>query len=556
MTYAIKFQDLTLGYDRNPAVHRLRGEIAEGSLTAIVGPNGAGKSTMLKGVVGTLRPLEGRIAFGGLTRSEIAYLPQQSDVDRSFPIAVADLVGMGLWREIGGFAGFRAGHRRRVAEAIAAVGLEGFERRPIGSLSGGQIQRALFARLLLQDARLVLLDEPFTAVDVSTMADLIGVVRRWHGEGRTVLAVLHDVDTVRAHFPRTLMLARELVAHGPTAKVLTAENQFRARQMCEACARPPAHLRAERGVMWEALVQPFADFGFMRRALMGCLAISVGATPVGVFLMLRRMSLTGDAMAHAILPGAAVGYLVAGLSLGAMTVGGLIAGMAVALLSGFVTRATALREDASLAAFYLISLAAGVLIVSTRGSNVDLMHVLFGTVLALDNAALILLGAHREPYAVHARAAVPAARARMRGPAVPAFGQRAQRHGAPDSSRPRRAQPRGRVPGARHADGGRHHDPPRRRGAVLDREHRRPDRGRDRHRDALERERSSSLLLLQPALRPGDHPCGRSRLRALAGPRAGQRSCPRAPYGAVSLLPSPQGVGHRGSEHSSPDREW
>ncbi len=239
MTYALKFQDLSLGYDRHPAVHRLQGEIAEGSLTAIVGPNGAGKSTMLKGVTGSLRPLEGRIALGGLTRSEIAYLPQHSDVDRSFPIAVADLVGMGLWREIGGFGGLRAVHRARVAEAIAAVGLEGFERRPIGSLSGGQIQRALFARLLLQDARLVLLDEPFTAVDAKTMADLIGVVQRWHGEGRTVLAVLHDFDTVQAYFPRALMLARELVAHGPTAQVLTAENQFRARQMCEACAGPP-----------------------------------------------------------------------------------------------------------------------------------------------------------------------------------------------------------------------------------------------------------------------------------------------------------------------------
>ena len=239
MTYALKFHDLSLGYDRQPAVHRLQGEIAEGSLTAIVGPNGAGKSTMLKGVTGSLRPLEGRIALGGLTRSEIAYLPQHSDVDRSFPIAVADLVGMGLWREIGGFGGLRAVHRARVAEAIAAVGLEGFERRPIGSLSGGQIQRALFARLLLQDARLVLLDEPFTAVDAKTMADLIGVVQRWHGEGRTVLAVLHDFDTVQAYFPRALMLARELVAHGPTAQVLTAENQFRARQMCEACAGPP-----------------------------------------------------------------------------------------------------------------------------------------------------------------------------------------------------------------------------------------------------------------------------------------------------------------------------
>ena len=144
-------------------------------------------------------------------------------------------------------------------------------------------------------------------------------------------------------------------------------------------------------MIWDALIQPFADFGFMRRALLGCIAIAVGATPVGVFLMLRRMSLTGDAMAHAILPGAAIGYLIAGLSLGAMTIGGLIAGMTVALLSGLVTRVTPLREDASLAAFYLISLSVGVLIVSTRGSNVDLMHVLFGTVLALDDAALILL---------------------------------------------------------------------------------------------------------------------------------------------------------------------
>ncbi|MEM7667621.1 MAG: metal ABC transporter permease [Pseudomonadota bacterium] len=144
-------------------------------------------------------------------------------------------------------------------------------------------------------------------------------------------------------------------------------------------------------MIWDLVVQPFADYGFMRRALVGCVAISVGATPVGVFLMLRRMSLTGDAMAHAILPGAAVGYLVSGLSLWSMTVGGLIAGAVVALLAGLVTRMTALREDASLAAFYLISLAAGVLIVSTRGSNVDLMHVLFGTVLALDDAALFLL---------------------------------------------------------------------------------------------------------------------------------------------------------------------
>jgi len=140
------------------------------------------------------------------------------------------------------------------------------------------------------------------------------------------------------------------------------------------------------------ILAPFVEFGFMRRALAGCLALSVSAPPVGVFLTLRRMSLMSDAMSHAILPGAAAGFLVAGLSLPAMTLGGLVAGLAVALLAGAVTRATVVREDANLAAFYLISLAGGVLLVSLRGSQIDLMHFLFGSVLALDDAALLLLG--------------------------------------------------------------------------------------------------------------------------------------------------------------------
>lgn len=139
------------------------------------------------------------------------------------------------------------------------------------------------------------------------------------------------------------------------------------------------------------LISPFVEFGFMRRALAGCLALSLGATPIGVFLMLRRMSLAGDAISHAILPGAAIGYLIAGLSLSAMTVGGLLAGIAVALLAGGVARHSVIKEDTSLATFYLISLSAGVLIISLRGSNVDLLHVLFGSVLALDDAALFLL---------------------------------------------------------------------------------------------------------------------------------------------------------------------
>ena len=139
------------------------------------------------------------------------------------------------------------------------------------------------------------------------------------------------------------------------------------------------------------LISPFIEFGFMRRALAGCLALSLGATPIGVFLMLRRMSLAGDAISHAILPGAAIGYLIAGLSLSAMTLGGLVAGIAVALLAGGVARNSVIKEDTSLATFYLMSLSAGVLIISMRGSSVDLLHVLFGSVLALDDAALLLL---------------------------------------------------------------------------------------------------------------------------------------------------------------------
>lgn len=239
MSTALSFQNLTLGYDRLPALQRIETEIPLGSLTAVVGPNGAGKSTLFKGMVGALSPLEGKVRFDALKREDIAYLPQQSDIDRSFPLSVMDLVAMGLWRKIGAFGSLGRKDRRRVHQAIASVGLTGLEHRPISALSGGQMQRVLFARLMLQNAQLVLLDEPFAAIDARTMADLLRLVQEWHKEGRTIMAVLHDYDVVAQHFPKTLMLARELVAHGPTGEVLTAENQFRARQMCEACDGPP-----------------------------------------------------------------------------------------------------------------------------------------------------------------------------------------------------------------------------------------------------------------------------------------------------------------------------
>lgn len=230
----LRFDNLTLGYKRHPAVHHLNGEIAAGSLLALVGPNGAGKSTLLKGIVGELRAMQGRVELIGLKRENIAYLAQQSTLDVSFPIVINDFVAMGLWSQFGAFRGFDPASKLRIKEAIAAVGLSGLENRPIGQLSGGQLQRARFARVILQDSPLVLLDEPYGAIDASTVRDLAALVRRWNDEGRTVISVLHDFEHVRQEYPETLLLARELVARGTTAEVLSEANLRRARHLAEA----------------------------------------------------------------------------------------------------------------------------------------------------------------------------------------------------------------------------------------------------------------------------------------------------------------------------------
>ncbi|MCS6920977.1 MAG: metal ABC transporter ATP-binding protein [Elioraea sp.] len=226
--------NVTVAYARHPAVHHLSGLFAPGSMTAVVGPNGAGKTSLLRALAGDLEPDEGRIDRGGLGPGAIGYLPQAVALDRSFPLPCAEVAAMGLWSAAGPFRTLSPTERERIEEALSAVGLRGFATRPIGTLSAGQFQRLLFARLLLQDAPVLLLDEPFTAIDSRTTADLIRVLRRWHGEGRTIVAVLHDLELVRAEFPDTLLLAREPIAWGRTAEALTAENLFRARLMAEA----------------------------------------------------------------------------------------------------------------------------------------------------------------------------------------------------------------------------------------------------------------------------------------------------------------------------------
>jgi zinc/manganese transport system ATP-binding protein len=230
----IILDDLTLGYDRHPAVHHLSGRIEPGALLAVVGPNGAGKSTLLKGLIGELKPLGGRISGNIKAHAGVAYVPQKDGIDLSYPVSVFDLVAMGLWQRRGLFGAFGGNDTGRVSEALALVGLSGFERRAVGTLSGGQLQRALFARVSLQDAPVILLDEPFSAIDNATVNDLMALVRGWNGEGRTIVAVLHDLAVVRAHFPQTLLMARQVIAWGDTALALSPANMARARAMTEA----------------------------------------------------------------------------------------------------------------------------------------------------------------------------------------------------------------------------------------------------------------------------------------------------------------------------------
>jgi zinc/manganese transport system ATP-binding protein len=221
---AVTVANVGVAYGGRIALESISGIFGPGSLTAVVGPNGAGKSSLLKALAG-VQPLRGGdITYSQPIRDRLAYLPQQSELDRDYPITVAELVALGAWRTIGAFRQLSEDLLPSIDGAIAQVGLEDFADRLIAELSVGQFQRALFARLIVQDASLILLDEPFAAVDEDTTAELIQLIKSWHGEQRTIIAVLHDLDQVRAYFPNTLLLARLCIAWANTELVLCAEN--------------------------------------------------------------------------------------------------------------------------------------------------------------------------------------------------------------------------------------------------------------------------------------------------------------------------------------------
>lgn len=235
---AVRVENLTVSYDRKPAVHHISGVFEAGSLTAVAGPNGAGKSTLIKTLAGILHADEGAVH---IARSQlpIAYLPQGADVQRDIPLTVLELVAAGFWSQAGAFGSIGRAQRKAACEALEKVGLGGFDRRNLASLSVGQFQRMLFARLIVQNAPLILLDEPFAGVDAQTMTRLQDLILSWHREGRTIICVLHDLEMIRTSFTRCLLMARECISWGPSHEVLRTDKLIKAGNFHAAW---PAHV--------------------------------------------------------------------------------------------------------------------------------------------------------------------------------------------------------------------------------------------------------------------------------------------------------------------------
>jgi manganese/zinc/iron transport system ATP- binding protein len=224
----LAIRGLTVSYGEKPAVFSVDATFAPGAMTAIVGPNGAGKSTLLKAALGVVRPLSGRVTCWGRPlarqRGRIAYVPQRASVDWDFPTRVLDVVLMGLYRELGLLRRVGPEQRARAVACLARVGMEGFAERQIGQLSGGQQQRVFLARALAQEADLYLLDEPLAGVDAATEKAIIAVLQALRAEGRTVVAVHHDLATVPDYFDRVFLINTTPVAEGPVAEAFTQAN--------------------------------------------------------------------------------------------------------------------------------------------------------------------------------------------------------------------------------------------------------------------------------------------------------------------------------------------
>jgi zinc/manganese transport system ATP-binding protein len=234
MSAIITLDNVTVKYGNHTALQEVSGNFPAGSLTAVAGPNGSGKSTMLKIIAGILKPSQGKVSVSA-GAGDVAYLPQTQTVHRDFPMLVEQAAATGLYPQWGDGAGITPLHRKVIASALAEVGLAGKEKRQIAELSGGEFQRLMFARVILQDAKIILLDEPFASIDAETTAKLIQILLKWHREGRTIICVLHDLLLIQKFFPQAMVLAGKCLGRGHTHQLFEQKLLSFDLDMAEIC---------------------------------------------------------------------------------------------------------------------------------------------------------------------------------------------------------------------------------------------------------------------------------------------------------------------------------
>ena len=392
---------VSVRYGGDAVLQEVSLQVAHGAQVAVVGPNGAGKSTLFKALVGLLPLRSGRILVHGRPAGgradPVAYVPQREEIDWRFPVSVTDVVMMGRYGRTGWLRRPGPADRRAVAAALDLMDLTELARRPISELSGGQQQRVFLARALAQEPHVLLLDEPFTGVDVTARQKTLDVLAELRERDVTVLVSTHDLELAATRFDHVVLLNRRVIAQGPPAFVLTTEHiaeafgaqahVFQGMVVIDECCPPPARSRRADVLHW--LTDPFT-LTFMQRALVASLIVGVLCSVLGCYVVLKSMAFLGDALAHAILPGVAVAYLVGGNLLA----GALVAALLVAFAVSFFTHEGTLKEDTAIGILFSAALSLGVVLISTiRTYATDLTHILFGNVLGVSRGDLILTGA-------------------------------------------------------------------------------------------------------------------------------------------------------------------
>lgn len=300
----LEVKKLNVCYNDFLALNEISLKIQEGALTGIIGPNGAGKSTLLKAMLNII-PHQGEVSINNEDINKklvkIAYVEQKADIDFTFPIKVKECVSMGTYAGMKVFQRIKNAEWQRVSKALEKVDMGKYSNHQIGELSGGQFQRVLLARCLAQNADFIFLDEPFVGIDLISERIIMDTLKELKNQGKTVLIVHHDLSKVKKYFDNIILLNRNVIAHGSVESVFNEENLKKPMEIL--------YLLERGNNMLQNFINGLYDFHFLQNALITSVVIGIVSGTVGCFIILRGMSLMGDAISHAVLPGVAISYI-------------------------------------------------------------------------------------------------------------------------------------------------------------------------------------------------------------------------------------------------------